>query len=350
MNSANPIPATATSTNWRVHRGPINQYATVDDRFSFPPVPGYTGYVPRNREHFGRSYALTTLAALESFETLCASKSRLPPKVEALNAAGAADVHPTPGRPQPKWLNAAVKVHVPGSLDAVADVTIKRDEAVAQVPTGHRATMLQKRARAMELQEQCAQDHMFLPGYTGFIPRERQRFGEQYQKSATAAMAEFKAMDHNHNIHVDELEKIAKKGPNTLAHEAMAAAKAAAAANAANRSSNLTTTYAQQHQHHTRSAALDRSPFLRPIPGYTGYHRHHAQVVGGVRAMEGVGEQETGHQQSGSNASEGMPKKDLRIPAVVPNGGEHSFGRTSKECIHAFKDLQAKYPHEFAES
>ncbi|KAI9179255.1 hypothetical protein H9P43_005918 [Blastocladiella emersonii ATCC 22665] len=324
----------APSQPWRVHRGPVNQYATADDRFSFPPVPGYTGYVPRNREHFGKSYAVTTLAALQSFEALCSTKSRLPPKVDALTQAGAGAAHlkPAPAgvSSNPLWLNTTAKIPVPTGNDIAetvdVDVRIRRDETMANTPTGHTATVLQKKRRAAELQEQCARDHMFLPGFTGFIPRERGRFGEQYQKSATAAMAEFKGMYREHELEIHDMEAVARSGPE--------AAKVTVAPGA-----HLVLGGHDPEHRKIQEAnhKVDRSPYLRPIPGLTTYHRQHAQHVGGVHAM-GEGED-----------SDQVPKKDLSVTLPIPGYkgflplyqmcGERSFGQSAKECIREFKSM-----------
>ncbi|KAJ3026697.1 hypothetical protein HK097_006316, partial [Rhizophlyctis rosea] len=69
-------PAGDESHDWVWMEG--RKYATGDDRFSFPPVPGYTGFIPRSKEHFGRSYVETTNASLDDFQTMLKSKNQLP--------------------------------------------------------------------------------------------------------------------------------------------------------------------------------------------------------------------------------------------------------------------------------
>ncbi|KAJ3258955.1 hypothetical protein HK103_003096 [Boothiomyces macroporosus] len=61
-------------------------YATGDDRFSFPPVPGYTGYIPRSQDHFGRPFVEATNASLKDFQRMLRSKNTLPPKVLAIQS------------------------------------------------------------------------------------------------------------------------------------------------------------------------------------------------------------------------------------------------------------------------
>ncbi|KAI9221120.1 hypothetical protein BC828DRAFT_405208 [Blastocladiella britannica] len=381
-SSAQGSVSAAPTSGWRIHRGPVNNYATVDDRFTFPPVPGYTGYIPRNRNHFGRPYAITTLAALQSFESQCASKSKLPPKVEALLQAGdgyaqvSADdegpAMPTQPEGRPRWLDSEALVSNPNSASTTQKIAVRvrRDEGVANHPTGHRALVLQKRARAKELQAQCEQDHMFLPGYTGFIPRERQRFGEQYQKSATAAMHEFKALDRAHDAHVHALEVVAQlAGTNADSARAVptqhdkrhvvlpgalgsfsTAPPPALRAPSPPHGLKSTSTTAEMDDSDPRAA------YRRPIPGYTGYHRLHAQHIGGVRAD--ARDPEEPH-APGEDGVEGMPKKDLSETLPIPGykgflplyqlAGEHSFGHTAKQCISEYKSLLKEHHKHYEE-
>jgi hypothetical protein len=121
------------------------KYATGDDRFSFPPVPGYTGYIPRSQEHFGRSFVETTNASLSSFQRMLRAKNQLPPRVERVQSE--------------------YKEKRPCESPKVVE---EKAEHVA--PQGQKA---------------------FISGYTGYIPRLQNHFGVPYSRSVRDALEEF---------------------------------------------------------------------------------------------------------------------------------------------------------------
>ena len=139
---------------WKVGR---NKYATGDDRFSFPPVPGYTGmhmnyelnwigYIPRSQEHFGRPYVETTNASLASFQSMLKSKNQLPPRIQAIKAKQEQDSSKPASTPKP-----------PPTISAPN--TANYDSSPYRLPPGH----AQK---------------TFISGYTGYVPRLQNFFGE----------------------------------------------------------------------------------------------------------------------------------------------------------------------------
>ncbi|KAJ3358589.1 hypothetical protein GGF32_010110 [Allomyces javanicus] len=374
---------------WHNHHHDRAPGVPGDDRFTFPPVPGYTGFVPRSREHFGKSYAVTTLAALQSFEHMNSTKERLPPKTAAIgqaiqntpvwvgggNAKSGAGSHGA----GPVWLNATAAMRAPvagaalttstseaqaaparGPPEAVVVARIRQNNAAAAVPTGRVATDLQKRQRAGELQAQCSSDHR-IPGTTTFIPRERSRFGEQYQKSAAAAMVEFKALDRNYDQHLRELERDGA----TLPGPAAVAAVLASAKTVEGRAGVATTTD-PQHVHWLlygskggqNGPALASPAKAKPtgpppgttstskyIPGYTGNPGRQG-FKNESRAMD-IGAFATPDPEMVT--ASGLPPKDLAVNSPIPGYkgflplyqtcGERSFGQSSKKCISEFKNM-----------
>lgn len=116
-----------------------NKYATGDDRFSFPPVPGYTGYIPRSQEHFGRAYVETTNASLASFQKMLKSKNQLPPRIQAIKAR--------PGK-------------------GISDCSALTAYPTNEVPKAQAAPIVSS--------------SNFISGYTGYVPRLQNHFGEVF--------------------------------------------------------------------------------------------------------------------------------------------------------------------------
>lgn len=117
-----------------------NKYATGDDRFSFPPVPGYTGYIPRSQEHFGRAYVETTNASLASFQKMLKSKNQLPPRIQAIKARAEKGI-PVSSNSPASSPNEAPKAQTAASAESTSN---------------------------------------FISGYTGYVPRLQNHFGEVF--------------------------------------------------------------------------------------------------------------------------------------------------------------------------
>ncbi|KAI9105884.1 hypothetical protein DFS34DRAFT_574243 [Phlyctochytrium arcticum] len=157
------------------------KYATGDDRFSFPPVPGYTGYIPRSQEHFGRPYVETTHASLSDFQNMLRTKATLPPRVQAIqdrapqssiNRLSNSPYNPSASKKQPSQRNvphgggfAGGKITSSSPID---------DMSPYRLPQNH-------------------PHKTFISGYTGFVPRLQNHFGEPYSDNVREALDEFTA-------------------------------------------------------------------------------------------------------------------------------------------------------------
>lgn len=128
-----------------------NKYHTGDDRFSFPPVPGYTGFIPRQKEHFGQPYVQATKESLLDFQQMLAIKHKTTPRVEAIAK-------------QPIKKPTAVPTFCYSAATGVVD------ESSPYKP---------------------GSDATFISGYTGFVPRLQKHFGEPYGDSVKHAIKEF---------------------------------------------------------------------------------------------------------------------------------------------------------------
>ncbi|KAJ3180403.1 hypothetical protein HDU85_004109 [Gaertneriomyces sp. JEL0708] len=150
-----------------------------DSRFTFPPVPGYTGYIPRSSEHFGRPYAEGTRKCLNEFDEMRSHANHISPRVqhavqkreEALRARErnggvgsneSADGSNTTIKP---FLRAP-EMHSP--IDDISPYSLP--------PRHERKT--------------------FISGYTGFVPRLQEHFGEPYPTTVRHALDEFTLTTH----------------------------------------------------------------------------------------------------------------------------------------------------------
>lgn len=254
---------------WRASRR-ANQYATGDDRFTFPPVPGYTGYVPRSREHFGKSYSSVTKDALSDFNSLCVHKAEVSQKLSLLG----------PNLPVP---------FVPKSSKGILHEGPKK-------PVGHVAFQIKKNKRAMELLSQCPLDSVqYLPGYTGFMPLMREKYGMQYQRAACLSKQSSKQANLMANLKQKQLEDyILSSIPIPLSES--------------------------------------KKSSLQVIPGYTGFiplSKYSYATTFGKKQMDNV------------------PQKNLEITPpiagyqgfvpIMQQRGQQAFGPTSKQCIKEFK-------------
>ncbi|KAI9204933.1 uncharacterized protein BJ171DRAFT_617961 [Polychytrium aggregatum] len=156
---SNGMSADDDTTLWK-SRGHL--YATGDDRFSFPPVPGYTGYIPRSEEYFGRPYVETTKASLRDFKRMSKSKNELPGRIQAIK-----------DEPKPSITMARQSKSKP-SFAYSADCSPIDDISPYRLPQEH-------------------SQKTFISGYTGFVPRLQNHFGEPYSNSVRKAIDEFTA-------------------------------------------------------------------------------------------------------------------------------------------------------------
>ncbi|KAI8929087.1 hypothetical protein BC831DRAFT_445431 [Entophlyctis helioformis] len=171
-----------------------NKYATGDDRFSFPPVPGYTGYIPRSQEHFGKPYVETTNASLASFQRMLKSKNQLPPRVLAIQRGQAADK-------ERKAEASGVDAASSGGAKLAKDGS---GPASSASPSSSKPVVQTSGAGLIHGDNQRMPDDMspyklpsdhpqktFISGYTGYVPRLQNYFGEPYSHSVRNAIEEF---------------------------------------------------------------------------------------------------------------------------------------------------------------
>ncbi|KAI8809577.1 hypothetical protein BJ742DRAFT_676777 [Cladochytrium replicatum] len=142
------------------------KYATGDDRFSFPPVPGYTGYIPRSQEHFGKPFVETTNASLSDFQRMLRHKNELPPRVRAIKAQQRPVICAAGGTSKPVGNKATFAYS--------AECFPINEESPYHLPENH-------------------PQKTFISGYTGFVPRLQNHFGEPYSHSVRKAIDEFTA-------------------------------------------------------------------------------------------------------------------------------------------------------------
>ena len=110
----------------------------------------FVGYIPRSQEHFGRPYVETTNASLASFQRMLKSKNKLPPRVLALQK------------------HQAEKESQAASSPAAAPTTSAISESYS-IPSDDMSPY------------KLPSDHpqkTFISGYTGFVPRLQNHFGE----------------------------------------------------------------------------------------------------------------------------------------------------------------------------
>ncbi|KAJ3204338.1 hypothetical protein HDU83_000624 [Entophlyctis luteolus] len=149
----------------------VNKYATGDDRFSFPPVPGYTGYIPRSQEHFGRPYVETTNASLVDFESMLKSRNELPARVQAIKNQQKPAISVNSTNRVQNGKNSAGSPAKP-SFTYSAAASPANDVSPYKLPPSH-------------------PEKTYISGYTGFVPRLQNHFGEPYSHSVRKAIDEF---------------------------------------------------------------------------------------------------------------------------------------------------------------
>ncbi|KAJ2996059.1 hypothetical protein HDV02_000209 [Globomyces sp. JEL0801] len=178
-----------------------NTYATGDDRFSFPPVPGYTGnttfnnmlgYIPRSQDHFGRPFVETTNAALMDFQKMTKSKNTLPPRIRAIQIsrikkeeAGKGTAVTTDMRPPVH--NCSFDPYSQPYTDEMSPYKLPKDHP----------------------------QKTFISGYTGFVPRLQHHFGEPYPNSVRQAIDDFVQSPPTENPYVRG-KKTQKRQPKVV--------------------------------------------------------------------------------------------------------------------------------------
>ncbi|KAI8830463.1 hypothetical protein BC829DRAFT_366447 [Chytridium lagenaria] len=192
----------------------VNKYATADDRFSFPPVPGYTGYIPRSQEHFGRPYVETTNASLADFMSMLKSKSELPARIRAIKdqqkpIISAKQVSSSSGKDKsgsnPSTSNATVATS--SSTSSPSKPTFAYSAASSRVDDKSPYKLPQKHS-----------EKTFISGYTGFVPRLQNHFGEPYSDSVRKAIDEFTLPNPKRDLYkepfkVQKVKSITKTNP-----------------------------------------------------------------------------------------------------------------------------------------
>ncbi|KAI9137572.1 hypothetical protein BKA69DRAFT_1128107 [Paraphysoderma sedebokerense] len=130
--------------------------AHLEDRFTLRQIPGYTGYIPRSKEHIGKSFRVVTSAALEDFARIIQKKDTLPPRLQNFKNNG---------------YNAMSSISAPekGRSNAISEAPFKTKNRIP------------------------IDDKAFVNGYTGYIPHLRNHFGEHYTVSTKRAMEEWKS-------------------------------------------------------------------------------------------------------------------------------------------------------------
>eukprot|EP00842_Homolaphlyctis_polyrhiza_P005115 jgi/Hompol1/5604/HPOL_001224-RA len=170
-----------------------NKYATGDDRFSFPPVPGYTGYIPRSQEHFGKPYVETTNTSLANFQRMLKSKNQLPQRVLAIQAHQA-QLQKTRDRGGDSTIK---QPNGGASAAATTAASLSASSSSSAAAAGHAITSIPA-SQNLRLDDmspyKLPSDHpqkTFISGYTGFVPRLQNHFGEPYSHSVRSAIEEF---------------------------------------------------------------------------------------------------------------------------------------------------------------
>ncbi|KAJ3265632.1 hypothetical protein HDU77_004405 [Chytriomyces hyalinus] len=171
----------------------VNKYATGDDRFSFPPVPGYTGYIPRSQEHFGRPYVETTNASLVDFQSMLKSRNELPSRVQAIKdqqkpAIGDKNASPrakrTVGNDRNGDASSGSRTSGSGANGILHNLPAKPSFAYAAAisPIDEKSPYKLPKNHP---------EKTYISGYTGFVPRLQNHFGEPYSDSVRKAIDEF---------------------------------------------------------------------------------------------------------------------------------------------------------------
>ncbi|KAJ3175270.1 hypothetical protein HDU87_006352 [Geranomyces variabilis] len=269
--------------------------ATGDDRFSFPPVPGYTGFIPRAQEHFGHPYVETTQAALTDFQDMLEAKRTLPLRVQAVvkdrqngasrgsfyhqnanatpgaqnllksqthngphgggfaggNASGASNFAPVP--PAGKKSLAAAVAYKPGTGPKPTFTYSATKSSSSPIEDMSPYHLPQRHAQKT-----------FVGGYTGFVPRLQNHFGETYPDNVRKALDEFTA----------------DGGPGATASNPYTAVPSPAGGT----KTYYTTTSGPYASPSRTTAATSKQSSVRPIPGFTGFipgsRTHFAQTFG----------------------------------------------------------------------
>ncbi|KAI9342777.1 hypothetical protein DFJ73DRAFT_762116 [Zopfochytrium polystomum] len=202
-----------------------NKYATGDDRFSFPPVPGYTGYIPRSQEHFGRPYVETTNASLADFECMLRSRCELPPRVKAIQDQGKTAIasHPRSGRGGSEG-GGRVGESAPGaagrgtkksSAPGWAGSAMGRVPGTSAIPTfAYSARSASIDERSPYKREPDDPERTFVSGYTGFVPRLQNHFGESYSESVRKAIDEFTTPQSTRDPYKEPYKQVKVRAPN----------------------------------------------------------------------------------------------------------------------------------------
>ncbi|KAI8906507.1 hypothetical protein DFJ77DRAFT_190856 [Powellomyces hirtus] len=260
--------------------------ATGDDRFSFPPVPGYTGFIPRAQEHFGHPYVETTQSSLTDFHEMLDAKRMLPPRVQAIvkdrqNGASRGSFHSQAATARNKTSQHRSGPHGGGfaggnasGASNFAPVPPPGQKPLAfKYGIGSKATFTYSAAKTSSSPiEDMSPYHLpqghpqktFVGGYTGFVPRLQNHFGETYPDNVRRALDEFTAGG----------------GPSAPTVNPYHPAISSNPTNANNNTYHTTVSGPGS----SRMVTNSKQSSVRPIPGFTGFipgsRTHYAQTFG----------------------------------------------------------------------
>ncbi|TPX66736.1 hypothetical protein SpCBS45565_g04288 [Spizellomyces sp. 'palustris'] len=301
------------------------KYATGDDRFSFPPVPGYTGYIPRSQEHFGRPYVETTNASLTDFHQMLKTKATLPHRIEAIQQHKSRNAAQRPV--QTKRSPSRSVPH--GGGFAAGNASGASGFAPVPPPVGRSAGSASSPIDDMSPYK-LPQHHpqkTFISGYTGFVPRLQNHFGEPYSDNVREALDEFTVP----RTRQDPYKHIKEQSADTPA------------------------TYVSPKD--TVKVNVGKA---RPIPGFTGFIPGSRTYYSATFAKTAEVAYEQFNNRDGKSHTisqpPSLPPKDLAKSQPIPGyrghiptfifQGDRPYGISSKACIEAFDRERTRYNRE----
>ncbi|KAJ3021666.1 hypothetical protein HKX48_008045 [Thoreauomyces humboldtii] len=310
--------------------GGAGKRATGDDRFSFPPVPGYTGFIPRAQEHFGHPYVETTQSALTDFQGMLDAKRTLPPRVQAIvldrdNGRSSGSFTHTTASTSPAQQKHQQRRNGPHG-GGFAGGNASGASNFAPVPPAGRSTQrvgfkagsgpkptftysAQKGSSSSPI-EDMSPYHLphghaqktFVGGYTGFVPRLQNHFGETYPDNVRKALDEFTTPSAGS---VNPYQAVGRS-PSTSNHNGPR-----------NGGGSTYYTTATQPSQTALSSTSNQQSSIRPIPGFTGFipgaRTHYAQTFGNTADVA----------YAVYNADKNVPRGQQHSASLAMNSTDH---------------------------